>query len=113
MYASCAHVSSPESLLQVRESPMSAAFITIEDAPNPEDPSQPACDMRLVFSGGFNPRSGAHQAAQGLLKLWDDMMFKMGQPWIDQTVVTPEPMLAIPEGAEATPVASRIVLETN
>lgn len=94
---------------------MADATITIEDTPNPEDPSRPACNMRLVFSGGFNPRSGAHQAAQGMLKLWDDMMFKMGQPVIDPVVAVPEPMLAVPEGAEATPVAeaSRIVLETN
>lgn len=93
---------------------MSAAYITIEDTPNPEQPDQPAVDLRLVFSGGFNNQSGAHQAAQALLKLWDELMSRIGQPVIDPVVKVSEPMLAIPEGATAEQAEPpRIITDPN
>ena len=94
---------------------MAAVTITIEDAQHPDDPLIPAVDLKMVYSGGFQKTSHAHQAGQALLKTWEGMMVRAGTPIVDPTIKVPEPMLAVPEGAEATPVvqASRIVLETN
>ena len=92
---------------------MAAVTITIEDAQHPDDPLIPAVDLKMVYSGGFQKTSHAHQAGQALLKTWEGMMQRAGTPIVDPTIKVPEPMLAVPEGAQATPVASRIVLETN
>jgi len=94
---------------------MSAASITVEDETGPG--GQPAVSLKLIFSGGFNPLSPAHQAAQALLKLWDQELGaeRIGTPLVDPVIVNNEPMLAIAEGAEAvrteTAEASRIVVE--
>lgn len=92
---------------------MPSVTIVIEDTQHPDDPLIPAVDLRLVYSGGFQRDSHAHQAGQALLKTWEGMMVRAGTPLVDPTIKVPEPMLAVPEGAEATPVAqaSRIILD--
>jgi hypothetical protein len=59
---------------------MATACITLED-----DAGAVAC--KLVFSGGFDRSSGAHQAAQILIKTMDDLMDRLGAAVIDPVLI--------------------------
>ena len=77
---------------------MATATITLED-----DQGGVAC--KLVFSGGFDKTSNAHQHAQIIIGLMDQHMQRMGGAVIDPTVQEQAPALAIPDAE-----GSRIIL---
>lgn len=86
---------------------MSAATITFEDDVQPD--GTPAIATKLVFSGGFNATSHAHQHAKILIGLMDQHMQRAGAAVIDPTVQAIEhkdASLAVPDAE-----ASRIILE--
>jgi hypothetical protein len=81
---------------------MPSATITLDD-----DNGQIAC--KLVFSGGFDRTSNAHQHAQILLALMDQHMQRQGAPVIDPVMIETGAMPTLAR----TPVgaASRIILD--
>ena len=84
---------------------MGVASITLED-----DRGAVAC--KLVFSGGYDPASGAHQAAQILISQMDALMERRGHAVIDPLVAekrADDAQLAVP-AAEDTPM---ILLDTR
>ncbi len=54
---------------------MSLATVTFRDKDG-------AIDVGLVFEGGFDPKSHAHQHAQAFLKMMDAHMPKIGEPTV-------------------------------
>ena len=81
---------------------MSHATITLED-------DRGSVAVKMVFSGGFNKKSPAHQAAQILISLADQHMQRQGAAVIDPLVIeqrAQDAQLAVPDAE-----ASRIILE--
>jgi hypothetical protein len=81
---------------------MSAAIITLED-------DGEGVAVKLIFSGGFDKTSKAHQAGQILIGLADEYMQRMGNAVIDPVVeakAAEDASLAVPDAE-----ASRIILE--
>ncbi len=81
---------------------MSAATITLED-------DGEGVAVKLIFSGGFDRASKAHQAGQILIGLADEYMQRMGNAVIDPAVEAKpaeDASLAVPDAE-----ASRIILE--
>ena len=79
---------------------MGHATISLED-----DPSG-AVACKLVFTGGFNNASGAHQAAQILIAQMDALMERKGNAVIDPLVVEARPVEQIEPGSGEAVVAS-------
>lgn len=69
---------------------MATATITLDD-------DQGAVACKLVFSGGFDKTSNAHQHAQIIIGLMDQHMQRMGNAVIDPTIQEQAPALAIPD----------------
>ena len=72
---------------------MSIATITLED-----DGAAVAC--KLIFGGGYNKTSNAHQAAQMLITQMDSLMERKGAAVIDPLLVETQARLGEPTDAE-------------
>jgi len=62
-----------------------------------DDDESGSVAAKLIFSGGFDKRSGAHQAGQILIGLMDQYMKRLGNAVIDPLVVDAHPALAVPD----------------
>lgn len=81
---------------------MGAAAITFEDDTQPD--GTPAVAAKLVFSGGFDKNSHAHQHAKIMLGLLDQHMQRAGAASIDPAVSAVEhkdAALAVPDAEGA------------
>lgn len=86
---------------------MATATIVLEDDQQPN--GAPGVSCKLVFAGGFDKSSHAHQHAQILIGLMDQHMQRAGAAVIDpavQAVEHKDASLAVPDAE-----ASRIILE--
>ena len=77
---------------------MGLATITLRDKDG-------AIDVGLVFEGGFNPASHAHQHAQLLIKHMDELAVRQGEP----VVKAMDKLHAMAAEANA-PLASQLVI---
>lgn len=84
---------------------MATATITLED-----DNGAVAC--KLVFGGGYQNSSGAHQAAQILIKQMDSLMERQGAAVIDPLVVETNARLGEPTQGEQA-VAALMALKAK